>query len=247
MSKRNDVIEGTETSARNGLIYTCRAGWIDLGHARPDNVRDNLWNKLKKEEGMMAKDKQGYKLTFSETCYNIKTLGKSVDYYVRYGLTLSQMESVALAIFMEVSLQFEAWQDMFRIIGKDSGFSAEDLVSDILGFYRAVRPDIEYIKALKPVSKEAALKIWDTYGAVGDKKNKNQSFNPYLYPCEECPTAYHTGSPACGIMPKELSAIEPAKIGKFFRYWQTDWYNSDDPDIGSNYWDEAKLGGFVNY
>src|SRR6185295_12948972 len=95
----------------------------------------------------------------------------------------------------------------------DSGFSVEDLVSDLIGFYKTVRPSVDYIPLCKPVSKDASLAIWDKFGSVGSKKNN--TFRPIFYECEECKKQ--------GITPKfpdELLAIEPAKKGTSFRDWK---------------------------
>ncbi|EIS28458.1 hypothetical protein YPPY54_1978, partial [Yersinia pestis PY-54] len=48
----------------------------------------------------------------------------------------------------------------------DSGFSGEDLVSDLLGFYRVFSIPSPF-EILRPVSKEEALKRWDYYGPIG--------------------------------------------------------------------------------
>ena len=60
-------------------------------------------------------------------------------YSIRKGLTLTRKKEVALRIFMEVSLGFEAMQGSWPYSWvTDSGFSAEDLTSNLIGFYRAV-------------------------------------------------------------------------------------------------------------
>jgi hypothetical protein len=62
----------------------------------------------------------------------------------------------------------------------------------------------------EPVSKEQALSIWDTFGAVGS--NKNYQFTPVLYPnpLVEC------GMPRAGKLPPELDTIRPAVMGDKF-------------------------------
>ena len=42
MSKRSDILDGSDPltwTKKYGLIYTCNAGWIDLGHLNPENSR----------------------------------------------------------------------------------------------------------------------------------------------------------------------------------------------------------------
>jgi hypothetical protein len=57
MTSRSDIIDGTQSANLNldrGLIYTCKCGWIDLGHVYPSNSRptigaENLWRQLVQE------------------------------------------------------------------------------------------------------------------------------------------------------------------------------------------------------
>lgn len=70
----------------------------------------------------------------------------------------------------------------------DSGFSGEDLVSDLFGFYRAIIPG-RYGYRLKPVSYNAAVRRWDYYGAIGS--HKNSGFRPILFPDPEDPCVRH--------------------------------------------------------
>ncbi|KLV05586.1 hypothetical protein ABT56_10975 [Photobacterium aquae] len=96
---------------------------------------------------------------------------------VKHGLTKIQKRQVALSIFMEVSVSFESFQRFLSIV-TDSGFSQEDLVSNLIGFYIGVG-DITQEKAIElchPVSKQVALSVWDKEGAVG--KNKNNNWRP---------------------------------------------------------------------
>lgn len=222
MSGRGDIIDGKKGgSSRSGLIYTCRCGWIDLGHARPDSAQALWWN-VSGEHGTVSKDGQGFKVPYTQNMsqsisrFRIR-VGVLKDFYVRRGLSRSERESVALSIFMEISLGFETLQSKppfgwFR----DSGFSAEDLVSNLIGFYRAVKPGTDYISMCRPVSKEAALKVWDTYGSVGS--NKNYAFSPYVYPSDECRGG--PSGPACSQLPAALKAIQPAEKGTLFRDWK---------------------------
>ena len=219
MSKKSDIIDGKTKDIEKkiyGLIYTCRLGWVDLGHANPAGAL-KLWNDILKEAGKKSKDGKGFQLTYGQTMSKFKlTVGFTKDYYIPKGLSKSEKESVALAIFMEVSLGFETLQSSFPYNKTtDSGFSAEDLVSDLLGFYRAVRPRPDYIFLAEPVSKAAAIKVWDNNGAVGE--NKNKSFGIFLYPCKECSTS--PGGGACAPLPTWLNSIKPAQKGKLFRNW----------------------------
>jgi hypothetical protein len=208
MAGRSDVIDGLDgVSARNGLIYTCACGWIDLGHARPDGARA-LWSQISNGTNHVSSDGTGFKVSYSQFMRKAGVgVGMSRAYWVRKNLSRAEKESVALSIFMEVSKGFETLQDSWPFKwGTDSGFSAEDLMSNLVGFYRAVRPtDADYIADCKPVSKKAALAVWDASGAVGAKKNR--SFTPILFPCSEC-----NGNNS-GQLPAFLNSIVPAKKG----------------------------------
>jgi hypothetical protein len=120
-----------------------------------------------------------------------------------------QKLQVALAIYIDVSLYFESSQDSWlsrAATRTDSGFSEEDLVSNLIGFYRAAYPNFNVDRICHPVSVEASQKIWDEHGAMGG--NKNRRFTPHLYPCDECKSTPR--------FPHEFQTIKPARRGEFF-------------------------------
>lgn len=211
MTSRSDIIDGTQAMGRKyGLIYTKKCGWIDLGHANPESAAD-LWNRIKLESPEAAKGAEHFRVSYKQMMgrKNFK-LGVRKTYKIKAGLGIDEKKSVALSIFLGVSHTFESMQSSwpFRLV-TNSGYSAEDLLSNLLGFYRAVNPSINYLMICEPVSKSDALKIWDKYGPVGD--NKNYEPAPYLYPI---PPA--SGGPMCGTLPRALSTIQPAKPGTLF-------------------------------
>ena len=213
MSTREDVEKGL-------LVYSCRGGWIDKNHALKTTTRqfvgaNNLWKQIVDETGTKSQfpGENGFKVTYIQDATQFH-VGVTKSYCVKYGLSSSIKESVALAIFQEVSMEFESMQGW--AVWSDSSFSVEDLVSNMIGFYRAVRPGPDYVALCQPVSKEASLKIWDTKGAVGSHKNKK--FEPVFFDCDECT--------AKGPFPIELQKITPAtKTGsikganEYFRDW----------------------------
>ncbi|MFG0603052.1 MULTISPECIES: hypothetical protein [Delftia] len=145
--------------------------------------------------------------------------GVKREYIVRHNLSVAEKKSVALAIFMEVSLEFEAHQELFPKFVTDSGFSQEDLVSNLIGFHIGVGTVTlaEVIAMAKPVSKETALAIWDRNGAVGS--HKNRGFKP-MY----SPDTFMLSDKSCidecrGIVPRApvfFEKIKPAKKGELF-------------------------------
>ena len=133
-----------------------------------------------------------------------------------------QKKSVALAIFLEVSHLFESLQDSFPFNWvTDSGYSQEDLVSNLIGFYIAIG-EIENIAQAKELchvlTKQQSLYLWDKHGAVGE--HKNYTHQPQFLP----DTEYDNGmqcSDACLNQPKKFPeifyCIKPANKGEYYR------------------------------
>ena len=230
MTKFKDIATAYEAYERSqswgqvnyGLIYTCNAGWIDLGHMGSPNARrnigaSNLWLQLSLEgpdvrrEACMIENadlnigytalKQwvhgcnsdpyfrfpdgstGYAVTYRQDHESIPGRpGAGGHYVVRKGLMDAQKKSVALSIYMDVSHRFENFQQLWGLGDwfTDSGYSQDDLVSNLLGFYIAVgeMTKTEAIRISHPVSRATAESIWNEYGAVGE--NKNEKFEPVL-------------------------------------------------------------------
>lgn len=90
---------------------------------------------------------------------------------VRSCLSPTLKARVALTLMYGTAKRFEAWQNSFIFNWyTDSGFSAEDLVSDLIGFYRVFGTGPDPLLLAKPLSYTKALQIWDTYGAPGNFK-----------------------------------------------------------------------------
>lgn len=213
MTKRSDIIDRSIASGRKyGLVYTKRCGWVDLGHANPEGA-NSLWQQVLKE-----KDSGGAKTGYFRIAYkqmmgrkNLFKVGVLKKYDIKKGLNESIKKSVALSIFLDVSHAFEGMQSnwLFRQ-ATNSGYSAEDLVSNLIGFYRAIYPSKQFIALCQPVGKAVALEIWDKYGEVGS--NKNYSTVPYIFPI---PPA--SGGPMSVQLPMELNTIKPVKQGSLFK------------------------------
>jgi hypothetical protein len=199
------------------LIYTCNCGWVDKGHAnakspRPHLGAQSLWQQITSKSGTRTKwPFEGYQVIYRQEMgkWGISAAWEG-KYLVAQHLTLPQMESVALGIFLEVTYGFEAMQWWTGAPG--SSFSEEDIVSDILGFYTVVRPGTDYMALCKAVSAAASFKVWDDTGGLG----KNRTTKPIFHACEEC-----QGEPK---YPNELQAITPAlkgeRGGNLWRDWQ---------------------------
>lgn len=266
MTERKDILDGLDTTnwtKRFGLIYTCNAGWIDLGHLNPHSARPeigaaNLWRQVAAEGAPMLDarcvplppslpphlrlqqarnqpdhcpddplyrfedNKTGYPVRFREDHAGIPGRpGREGRYVVKHGLSLDEKRSVALAIFMEVSIKFENLQRIAGFFGvTQSGYSQEDLVSNLIGFYIAVGDLSQYeaIRLCHPVSATTAYAIWDNEGAPG--RNKNTTFSPKLAR-QTCVGPEKKCTDECAGQPRKLPAvftrITPATKGRLFR------------------------------
>ncbi|MBN3218289.1 hypothetical protein [Pectobacterium polaris] len=204
MSKRSEIVDGLPaSSSKSGLIYTEVLGWIDLGHAQGDDIRMLLPQFEAGESG----DKPYYDVKYFQEMRKFrKRIGTSkyTVWRIKKGVSRSEQFSIALAMMMAVAPRFEGFQDGFPFnFFTDSGFSGEDLVSDLLGFYRVV-DGIHYFSELKPISRDEALKRWDFYGSIGMFKNK--SFRPLLFPD---PERNPNAQPYFGVLPAFMTRIKP--------------------------------------
>ena len=210
-----------DIGAQFGIIYTCNCGWLDRGHSLAKSSRSGigpaaLLKSVLVEQGPRdtLNDRPAFRVTYRQDA--VRAFGPvnvfpgvGGEYKVRSGLPYVQKLQVALAIYIDVSLHFESTQNSAlsrSLTGTDSGFSEEDLVSNLVGFYRAVNPNLDVDRLCRPVSIGASQKIWDKHGAVGS--NKNRSFTPHLYACDEC-----TDPPR---FPHDFQTIKPARRGEFF-------------------------------
>lgn len=213
MSSRRDIVDGGKAESQTrGLVYTRKCGWIDLGHADPTGAAA-LWRAI--SSAQLACHPNGYaRIGYSQRMRKFGiSAGTERAFEIKDALTLAERKSVALAIFLDVSNRFETMQSnlLFRLL-TNSGYSAEDIVSDVVGFYRAVEPGRPYLKLCDPVSRDEALQIWDTFGPVGS--NKNYTGGPFLY---HLGSGRLAGSAICGKMPHFLDTIIPATQGSLFR------------------------------
>ncbi len=133
--------------------------------------------------------------------------GKFTRWKIKKGLSVPEIHSIALAVLMNTAGLFEEYQSRwFFNWYTDSGFSGEDLTSDLLGFYRAILPS-NYQSRLRLVDKESALRRWDYYGPIGQHKNKG--FLPLLFPGPDDECIEH--KPYKGRLPAFMTWVEPWK------------------------------------
>ncbi|MDX5627031.1 MULTISPECIES: hypothetical protein [unclassified Brenneria] len=203
MSQRNDIIDGRQSHLKYGLIYTEVLGWIDLGHAQGNDIK----TLLQSIDSGESSGKEYYNVTYSQSMIDptrIIKMGKFITWRIKRGRSYCERKSIALAMMMSLARKFEGLQASFPINRvTDSGFSGEDLVSDLLGFYRVVSIQNPF-EMLCPVSKAEALKRWDYYGKIGFWKN--DSFLPLLFPD---PEKFSNARPRKGVLPGFMKTVMP--------------------------------------
>lgn len=180
---------------------------------RPCTLNDSM--RMGKNSGPI-----GYKVTYRQDMTKLR-VGRQRSYLVKKGLNDLQKKSVALAIFLEISHLFESLQNSFPFNWvTDSGYSQEDLVSNIIGFYVAIgATTIAQAKTMcHLVSKQQSLYFWDKHGTVGE--HKNYETKPSFLP----DTEYENGMQCmdvCMNQPKKFPSlfysIKPAKKGEWYR------------------------------
>lgn len=201
MTTRADIEKGR-------LIYTEHLGWIDKGHAKGDDARA-LWGQLLSEPHNPLL-KNYFLVNYSQAMgkafagVSVRT-GVRAQWKVKKGLSIETKRSIALSIMFYVSLKFEGLQSnaLFSRV-TDSGFSCEDLVSNLLGFYSVVLPR-NYMALIRPKPKEYAQKIWDYYGPLG--RYKNNELKAIVFPDPE--RFPNNAYPYKKGLPSYLSSIKP--------------------------------------
>jgi len=175
--------------------------WV--GHAQGTNIS----NLLRAIDAGESSGKAYYEVTYSQSMrsltFNTKT-GKFITWRIKRGRPYYERKSIALGMMISLTLKFEGLQASFPFnFITDSGFSGEDLVSNLLGFYRVVT-NLDIFTLIKPVSKKEALKRWDHYGRIGAWKNRD--FKPILFPD---PDKYPDARPRKGVLPDFMLSVRP--------------------------------------
>lgn len=204
MSERSEIIDGRYAPSRpRGLVYTEVLGWVDLGHAQGTDIRNLLAQMVRGE----ASGKAFYDIRYSQGMtgfWGQVRLGKVMTWKIKRGRDYFERQRIALAMMITMAQRFESFQGFFpnRLV-TDSGFSGEDLISDLLGFYRVVSVQ-NLFEMLRPVSKKEALKRWDYYGKIGSWKN--ETFQPVLFPD---PEKFPHARPRKGDLPPFMKTVRP--------------------------------------
>ena len=124
----------TGTSENNGLVYTCRGGFIDIAHIR-DNGDRTLYLAIEIARQLPA----GFTITMLEEAVLRRVIIKPLPAGVleRYGrwtvaTTLAQWVNYQFSIWHEIATWY-GWQSIKGFSERLSAFSLEDLYSNVLG------------------------------------------------------------------------------------------------------------------
>lgn len=214
MASRDDIKTGK-------LIYTDEIGWIDENHAKGDDAK-LLWAQFLGETNISKFFSQYPSLMSTPLLNNYFIVdysqsmgkagyraGKSAQWFVKKGLNTEQKKSIALGMMLYITAEFESLQSNWfygDILRNDSGFSGEDLISNLLGFYTVIEPK-NYRCLIKQAKKDKAYRIWDHYGSIGNYKNKE--LRPWIFPD---PSTNPNSVPYKKTLPSYLRTITPCDI-----------------------------------
>lgn len=217
MTDRSDIAPNGRGWRR--LSYTCRCGWVDWGHALPGNALQ-LKRQIENERTQLdllnrmdvtLEGAPAYMLSYGQAMGAGPIRVSIVRHWVvKKGLSRQQRESVALAIFLNASFQFERLQGAFpfSIVSGASSFSLEDLMSNLIGFYSAFRalPQARMRQICGELSVAESYRIWDKHLPNGLSGLRNRTTRPILFPSRKCAA----GSTA---FPPMLNGIRPVQGG----------------------------------
>lgn len=184
MSTRREIKDGALFDVLDrGSVYTEALGWLDMGHARGNDVAT-----LKRQfvEGERS-GKPSYFVMYRQDMGVLKFksrfgVGKFSHWEIKRGRSTEDINRIMLAMMMNTASRFEGLQSLRSFSWyTDSGFSGEDLVSGLFEFYRAIIPG-RYGYRLKPVIYKSAVRRWDYYGAIGSHKNRGSGRGTISHP-----------------------------------------------------------------
>jgi RHS repeat-associated protein len=128
----------TEGGVNSGLfIYSCRCGWIDVPHANPDTTK-GIFELLKAKVNLPSgtfQDRRVLNLNFAVEFGSIPKFNLYSPAVVKNN-TVASDRAIALGMLMGLEERREFLQSIPGIKQlRGSGYSEEDLTSDIIGYY----------------------------------------------------------------------------------------------------------------
>lgn len=195
MSGRKDI-EPNERGWKR-LSYTTRCGWVDWGHALP-TAAQNLKRDINREYSspllqnvevqLNGEDAFILEYGFAMGSFGVRVSNRR-HWVIKKGLTQQEKERVALGIYLETSVNFERLQGSFpyNLVSSGSSFSAEDLISNLIGFYSAYsgQPQDAMRRLCGEVSVDESYRIWDQHLPNGLDGLKNTTLTPIFFPSNE--------------------------------------------------------------
>lgn len=137
MSTRRDIQDGAKFEwLTSGLVYTEVLGWLDMGHARGDDIialkRKFLAGENSGKDFYTVMYRQDMRIARFGSRLGI---GKFSRWQIKRGRSGSDVNRIMLAMMLSTSFFFENLQSQ-RVFSwyTDSGYSGEDLVSNCLDF-----------------------------------------------------------------------------------------------------------------
>jgi RHS repeat-associated protein len=223
------------------LQYSCNCGWIDWSHAKANPRLKSMFDNIAAGKGKRSLLGGGFKVSFGmyQTAPIFGRIGIQRAYYVSDNLTGAQVESVALGIFQDVSMQFEDYQQIMSKPWNNSGFSPEDLPSNLLSFYMTIKG---YSKA----------QVGKLCGVIDDVKTNEKLFRESDWSDSKTWAPRHipdnvTKKCGCkggkGAWPKEFGSVTTAPKGDLWRSWKYGHRYQN----GTTYGDNSKVDEIIQH
>jgi RHS repeat-associated protein len=166
----------TAVGIDNGdFVYSCRAGFIDFGHAGSINAKQ-IFDLLDKENRELLNLRQGSRpdiFAIRPSTDVALVSDASLTAVVRVGATKSKLNQIALGIYRSWMEKIE-YQQWFPGV---SYFSFEDLTSDEIGFYLYLHFKEVYKGIIDPRQKDGFnQEAWDWLAEItGFPKNRKDA------------------------------------------------------------------------
>jgi hypothetical protein len=216
-----EMIPTYDSVNRGAHSFSCCCGWIDWGHAGPRTARaikDRILADIVDDDGS-----PDYKVIDTGYASILPPIGGLV--VVRKDLSRQERQQVALGIFMSLEERVEDAQlaiEEFTFGLTRSGYSLEDLPSDLISFYVAWMTagdiTVDQLKAIvKPrchvLDETDSLEIFEALEPTSFFYQKNRQWAPLEIPEDWCNVQGSIAEKCRDIdrsWPKEFSGVVPA-------------------------------------
>lgn len=202
---KGPVDVGSHGQDMDGIVFTCRCGWLDTGH-----IRQSMDVFLKMYQAMAAAPKKGTAVVGLE---EVPLLGPIFSFKLAKDVPAANVSSVAASMAYDEGLLHEIMSAGIMGSGMfNSAFSPEDLPSNITGIYLAQAnigkmkktgdwPGLmdaaiqAVLKECEALPKDKGLEVWDQNiknkwvsgeGIDVTLLNRNMSNEPWNVACKQC-------------------------------------------------------------